>query len=99
MHVRDVSRAFVLAAGAGQEGTFNVGSGRETSVLELLELLQSAAQTALEPDPRPLRPGELERSALESSRIRDVLGWEASVALDAGLEQTFRWYAGESPPE
>lgn len=94
VHVRDVSRAFVLAAESGRPGTFNVGTGRETSVTELLSLLQEAAGTSLVTEQRPLRVGELERSALHSGRIRAEIGWEAEVALDAGLAETFRWYAG-----
>ena len=94
VHAHDVSRAFVLAAEAGRPGTFNVGSGRETSVAEVLALLQEAAGTSLEAEERPLRPGELERSALDPGRIRADLGWKPEVTLRAGLADTFRWYAG-----
>ncbi len=93
--VADVSRAFVLAAEGGRPGTFNVGTGRESSVLEVLDALQTAAGTSLEPDLQPLRAGELERSALESRRIGEALGWEARTGLQEGLEATFRWYASD----
>jgi UDP-glucose 4-epimerase len=96
VHAADVARAFVLAAEAGTPGIFNVGWGRETTVLELLESLQQAAGTALEPEFEPLRPGELGRSALDSSLIAAELGWRPGIELDEGLADTFRWYATSS---
>jgi UDP-glucose 4-epimerase len=89
VHVADVARAFVTAAAAGRPGTFNVGSGRETSVLELL---QREAGTEVEPDLQPLRPGELERSALDPAAIERGLGWRAEVPVGQGVPETFRTF-------
>jgi UDP-glucose 4-epimerase len=96
VHVLDAADAFVRAT-AGEAGIFNVGSGRETSVLELLEILQRVSGNSVAPRPEPLRPGELRRSALESNRIEAALGWRARVPLDEGLAETFRSYAEASP--
>lgn len=93
LHVSDVARAFVTVASRGRPGTFNVGTARETSVLELLELLQREAGTELDPDLRPLRPGELERSALDPSAIQRELGWRAEIPVERGLAETFRAFA------
>ena len=90
VHVADVARAFVTAAAAGRPGTFNVGTARETSVLRLLELLQQEAGTEVEPDFRPLRPGELNRSALDVAKIERELGWRAEIPVERGLPETFR---------
>ena len=94
VHVADIAKAFVLSAESGRPGTFNVGSGRETTVNELLGVLQDAAGTSLEPEFAPLRPGELRRSALDSTRIAEALGWRAEADLADGLAETFRSYAG-----
>ena len=94
VHVRDVARAFLLAASAGEPAVYNVGWGRETKVLELLDHLQRAAGTEVEPDLQPLRAGELHRSALDSTRIADELGWRPEIALADGLDETYCWYAG-----
>ena len=93
IYVGDVAAAFVLAAGAGGAQTFNVGRGSESSVLDLLEVLQPLAPTAVEPTFAPPRPGELRRSALDSSRLRSTLGWEPRVQLQEGLAETYRFYA------
>ncbi len=90
VHVSDVARAFATAASAGRSGTFNVGTARETSVLELLEILQREAGTGVQPELMPLRPGELERSALDPSATERELGWRAEIAVEQGLPETFR---------
>jgi UDP-glucose 4-epimerase len=93
IHVRDVASAFVLVADAGRAGTYNVGTGVESSVLELLALLERAAGISLEPRFEPLRPGELTRSALDASRLHEDVGWRARTSLEMGLRETFDWYA------
>jgi UDP-glucose 4-epimerase len=93
VHVSDVARAFVLAAEGRRAGTFNVGTGVETSVRRLLDLLADAAGGAEDPELQPLRPGELERSALDSTLIERELGWRAEIPLERGLAETYRTYA------
>jgi len=93
IHVSDVARAFLVAAEGGRAGTYNVGWGAETSVTELLDILQRIAGTSVEPRLEPLRPGELKRSALDASRIADELGWRPQVGLDEGLAATYASFA------
>jgi UDP-glucose 4-epimerase len=95
VHVADITRAFVLAADAGVAGTFNVGWGEETSVTQLLEVLQRVAGTSVEPQLEPLRPGELDRSAIDSRAAAEAFGWRPERSLEDGLADTFRWYAAE----
>jgi UDP-glucose 4-epimerase len=92
VHVADVARAFVSAAAAARPGTFNVSTGRETSVLELFELLQREAGTEVQPDLQALRPGELERSALDPAAIERELGWRAQIPVEQGVPETFRTF-------
>jgi UDP-glucose 4-epimerase len=93
VHVSDVADAFVRGAGLGGPGTFNVGTGWETSVNDLLRTLQETAGTSLEPRFEPLRPGELLRSSLECSKARDELGWSPEIELHSGLAQTLASYS------
>jgi UDP-glucose 4-epimerase len=92
VHVHDVARAFVAAADGDRAGTYNVGTGQETTTARLLELLQDAAGTSLEPRLEPLQPGELRASALDASLIERELGWTPSVDVARGLRETFDWY-------
>jgi UDP-glucose 4-epimerase len=92
VHVGDVAHAFVLAAESGKAGVYNVGTGVQTSTARLLGILQDSAGTSLEPQQEPLKDGELKSSALDASRIERDLGWRPTVAVDAGLRETFAWY-------
>jgi UDP-glucose 4-epimerase len=93
VHVADVVEAVLRASGIA--GVFNVGTGVETDVLTLFELLQRAAGTTLEPVFAPLRPGELQRSCLACERAAAVLGWQARIALEAGAASTYRALVAE----
>jgi UDP-glucose 4-epimerase len=73
VHVHDVARALVAAL--GHTGVYNVSTGVETTVSHLFDLLRAAAGVTVEPKLPALRPGELERSCLDSSRAREELGW------------------------
>lgn len=92
VHVADVTAAFLLAADADSPGTFNIGWGKEASVQELLDVLQDAAGTDVEPKLEPLRPGELDRSAIDSAAAAEAFGWRPKIQLEEGITQTFQWY-------
>ena len=91
VYVGDVVRA-TLAAGERDGGVFNVGTGRETSVVELLELCQKIAGTSFDPEFAPARPGELQRSVLDPSRAVDELGWRPERSLEDGLRETWEFF-------
>jgi UDP-glucose 4-epimerase len=93
VHVADIARAYTTLADTEVAGTFNLGWGREVPVLEILDGLQRAAGTAVDPQLEPLRPGELTRSAIDSSAAASAFGWRPEIPLDEGLADTFGWYA------
>jgi UDP-glucose 4-epimerase len=85
--VGDVVGAFLSAADSDVTGAVNVGTGRETSVLDLLAALD------LEARHEPPRPGEVARSALDATAAARALGWEARTPLADGLARTLSWAA------
>ena len=89
VHVDDVVRALMLAPGSA--GVFNIGSGRETSVLELHERCRAVSGSELEPRMAPPREGDVMRSALDISRAADELLWRPEISLDEGLRRTWEW--------
>jgi UDP-glucose 4-epimerase len=88
VHVYDVARALIAAAGRG--GTFNVSTGIETDVATLLAALQRIAGTSIVPEEAPLRPGELERSCLDPTRAHTQLHWRAEIGIEEGLKSTYQ---------
>jgi UDP-glucose 4-epimerase len=88
VYAADVARATLLALGT-DGGVFNVGSGRETSVVELAELCGRAAGVAPELVHAPPRAGELQRSCLDPVRAERDLGFRAEISLAEGLGRTW----------
>jgi UDP-glucose 4-epimerase len=96
LYVADVVDAFLAAADTAAPGTWNIGAGTETSVLDLVRLIGLAAGRDLRPEFAPPRPGELQRSALEVTRASRDLGWKAATPLHQGVSAVYRWaQAGE----
>jgi UDP-glucose 4-epimerase len=65
-------------------GTFNVGSGRDHSVNEILQEIQGLLGTAVTPRHAPDQPGEAERTCADIRRVQ-ALGWQPRVSLRDGL--------------
>lgn len=93
VYVGDVVKAFLLAASAEQAGTWNIGTGIETTVLRLAEVVGEAAGRPFEPAFAAARPGELVRSALDASAAAQVLGWKPETSLEEGIRATYAWAA------
>lgn len=92
VYVDDVVDAFVRAADKGSGLLANVGTGVETSVLELYRTMASAAGVEAEPVFAPERPGELARSAIDPARAKLHLGWEPWTELPAGTAAVLDWF-------
>jgi UDP-glucose 4-epimerase len=96
IYVDDVVRAFIAAADSDAGGVFNVGTGEQTSVLELGERLAPLCDTSFEPRFEPARPGEIQRISISSAHAAEVLGWQPEVDLDEGLRRTADSFAAEA---
>lgn len=93
VYVGDVARATLSALGQ-EGGVFNVGTGTETSVLELFELCKRVSGSSLEATHVDARLGELQRSVLDPERAAYELGFRAMVELEDGLQATNDWLTG-----
>ncbi|HSX21878.1 MAG TPA: NAD-dependent epimerase/dehydratase family protein [Gaiellaceae bacterium] len=89
-YVGDIARA-TLAALERDGGVYNIGTGVETSVLDLYEQITRASGIERAAEHAPPRLGELQRSVLDVSLAASELGWTPSVALAQGLAQTWEW--------
>ena len=85
--------AATLAAAGHDGGVFNVGTGTETSVVELYERIQRVTGMERAPEHAEPRAGELQRSVLDPSLAGRELGWKPESSLDEGLAATWRWIA------
>jgi UDP-glucose 4-epimerase len=92
--VEDVVTA-MLAAAAHDGGVFNIGTGTETSVLDLYAAVERASGVSREADFAEARLGELQRSVLDISRAEHALGWRPAHPLADGLARTWAWVEQE----
>ncbi len=100
VYVSDVVEALLAAdarlrgSGAILEGPLNVGTGDETSVLELVERLSAAAGAGPHVEHAPERVGEVARISIDPTAAATALGWQSKTDLDAGLLKTYESLAG-----
>jgi dTDP-L-rhamnose 4-epimerase len=95
VHVDDVVRAFVVAgaspAAAGQ--VINIGTGSPAAILDVARLILSGL--GLPPDrcrvSGDFRAGDIRHAVADVGRARDILGWRASIDLEAGIRTLVEW--------
>jgi UDP-glucose 4-epimerase len=93
-YVGDVVQALTKAAEApGIAGrTYNVGTGRGTSVLDLVAALNRLLGTQLKPEHGPARAGDIRHSRADITAARRDLGYEPAFTFEEGLRRTLEWY-------
>lgn len=93
VYVGDVAEAFLRAAESPLEvaGLYNIGTGDQTTVLDLYWMVASAAGGAPSPVFAPARTGEVPRISLDRSKAATELGWTPSVRIEQGVKQTVAW--------
>jgi UDP-glucose 4-epimerase len=93
VYVEDVARANVLALESEvPAGAYNVGTGVETSVNRLYDLLAEVSRKDLSPKHGQAKPGEQLRSCVDPSKSEDLLNWRQQTGLKEGLEETLRFF-------
>lgn len=93
VHVSDVVKANLAAVGRKGFLTYNVGTGVESSVVDLYREINRALELDVEPNHGPAAPGEQRRSSIDPSRLRAELGVDAPLALSEGFQRTAAWFA------
>jgi GDP-4-dehydro-6-deoxy-D-mannose reductase len=90
LDVRDMARAYAVALGLSDGGTFNVGTGRAVAIGEILDTLLALARIPVraELDPSRVRGGDPTRMALDATRFRQKTDWSPRIALADSLRDT-----------
>ena len=103
VYVRDVAAATFLAATRPLPPVdrldargFNIGTGVGTPVIDIAQTLIRVAGATVPIEYAPRRPGEPQHSFLEIEKAAELLGWRPSVSLEAGLAESFKWFASRT---
>ena len=92
VHVSDVVNANLAAMGLKGFNIFNVGTGIETTVVDLYNELRDATGSDIEATHGPAMPGEQRRSCVDASRLHSELGWSEPLPLKEGFKRTADWF-------
>jgi len=92
VHVRDLCDGIISAVRSGARGVFQLGTGKPTSVNEIIGLLEDV--TGIRPDVlyRPFRAGEIRETYCQIDRARTTIGYDPIIELRDGLAETWRWF-------
>lgn len=96
VHVQNVVQANILAATTENETAFgeafNVGNGGLTSLENLYKMISTAVGSKLEVVISEPRAGDILHSGADISKIQTALGYEATITVDGGMDETVKWY-------
>lgn len=90
--VEDVVEANLAMMGQETEGTYNVGTGVETSINDLFRILVQHTGSTCKEVHGPAKKGEQARSVIDASKLRHELSWEPKMNLSDGLKRTVEYF-------
>ncbi len=96
VYVGDVVAANLRALESSYTGPLNIGTGRETDVLELFRLLRKRTGSKAAAVHAPAKIGEQRRSCLDIARAQERFGWSPRTPLSEGLDSTIAYYRQSS---
>ena len=92
--VEDVVEANLAVMGPETQGTYNVGTGAETSINDLFRILVQHTGSTCKEVHGPAKKGEQARSVIDNTRLRHELSWEPKGELSEGLKKTVEYFRG-----
>lgn len=95
VYVGDAALANLLAINSNFVGELNIGTGIETNVIEIFNILRDiSGREDLSELHGPAKEGEQRRSVLSYKKAKEILGWQPQVKINEGLLMTFNWFRG-----
>ena len=88
-----------VAPVCGTTGTYNIGTGQQTTVTEVHRLISAVLDRSSPPCYIAAHTGELHAIALDATKAEKELGWKATVDLAEGIQRTIRWLRATLEPE
>ncbi len=99
IYIDDVVEALTVLAGRGGSEIYNIGSGRETSLNDIFDMIKNILGleiTAIHGQPRAFA-FEVPRSAVAIKKMKKTFGWAPTTSLKAGLKKTIAYYKNAKP--
>lgn len=90
--VKDVVLALILAITAPKAGVFNIGTGIETNINKIFEIIAKESNFSGQKTYKDAEKGEQVRSCLDFSLAKKELGWGPKYSLEEGIKETVDWF-------
>ncbi|MHA1941350.1 MAG: NAD-dependent epimerase/dehydratase family protein [Candidatus Hodarchaeales archaeon] len=92
IYVKDIADICIKAMNSDKNDTYNAGTGIETTLLELIDVVSKVTNRTVEKKFCPPRPGDVKKIALDSSKAKSELNWSPTTNLKEGIQYTWKWY-------
>jgi UDP-glucose 4-epimerase len=92
--VDDVIRANILGIEKNESGVFNIGTAQETDINTIFNIINKSFGSKYKETHAPGKKGEQKRSCLDFNKAKEILGWQPSCTLSAGIKPTTTWFKG-----
>jgi len=99
VYIDDVVKALVAAKDVTYQGEINIGSGQESSLLDIRRDISRALGEKIKVQEKPGKPGEQRRSCLSYQCAQEILNWEPTVNLTEGIDRTITWAKHKNIPK
>jgi UDP-glucose 4-epimerase len=93
LYAGDLVEVIRTAIESDAVGSYQLGSGRPTTLNELIELMRAATGRDVEVRYEDFRPGEVRNTWCDISKARDALGFDPATPLADGLRETWEWFS------
>jgi UDP-glucose 4-epimerase len=91
IYVDDIVRACIIAMENKSVDTYNIGSGVETNIVNLINVIKSITGKEFKYKNEKERSGEAKRSVLDCSKAKKMIGWRAEINIEDGIRKTLKW--------
>ncbi len=93
IHVEDLTRLCVRAGASDVVGAFNAGYGEGATILEVIDLISQATTIEIKPVFKPGRSFDVPHAVLDTTKAREQLNWQPTIALEQGIAHTVDSYS------
>ena len=92
VYVKDISTICIKAMNSNKKDIYNAGTGKQTNLLELVEIIEKVTKSHVKKEFSSPRPGDVKHISLDASKAREELNWVPSTDLEKGISNTWKWY-------
>ena len=96
LYVGDLVEAIRAAVDSDVRGAFQLGSGKPTTLNQLIDVMRSVTGRDLEVEYRDFRPGEVRNTWCQVDKARRAFGYDPATTLEDGLRATWAWFDGQA---